>query len=61
MRIAATTAHHDARLRSGCEDVLSTFAQRALRNPQLAWALIAEPVDPRVDAERIAYRAGTPS
>ena len=30
---------------------------RALRNPRLAWALIAEPVDPRVDAERIAYRA----
>jgi AcrR family transcriptional regulator len=39
------------------EFVLATFAQRALRNPRLAWALIAEPVDPRVDAERIAYRA----
>lgn len=39
------------------EIVLATFAQRALRNPRLAWALIAEPVDPRVDAERIAYRA----
>ena len=25
--------------------------------PRLAWALIAEPVDPRVDAERLAYRA----
>ena len=36
--------------------VLATFAQRALRNPRLAWALIAEPVDPRVDAERLAYR-----
>jgi AcrR family transcriptional regulator len=36
--------------------VLITFAQRALRNPRLAWALIAEPVDPLVDAERIAYR-----
>jgi AcrR family transcriptional regulator len=39
------------------ETVLATFARRALRNPRLAWALIAEPVDPRVDAERIAYRA----
>jgi AcrR family transcriptional regulator len=39
------------------EIVLATFARRALRNPRLAWALIAEPVDPRVDAERIAYRA----
>jgi AcrR family transcriptional regulator len=37
--------------------VLATFAQRALRNPRLAWALIAEPVDPAVDAERLAYRA----
>jgi AcrR family transcriptional regulator len=39
------------------EEVLSTFAWRALRNPRLAWALLAEPVDPRVDAERLAYRA----
>jgi AcrR family transcriptional regulator len=38
------------------ETVLGTFAERALRNPRLAWALIAEPVDPRVDAERLAYR-----
>jgi AcrR family transcriptional regulator len=38
------------------ETVLATFARRALRNPRLAWALIAEPVDPRVDAERLAYR-----
>ena len=37
--------------------VLATFAQRALRRPRLAWALIAEPVDPLVDAERLAYRA----
>jgi len=39
------------------ETVLGTFARRALRNPRLAWALIAEPVDPLVDAERIAHRA----
>ncbi len=38
------------------EEVLATFARRALRNPRLAWALIAEPVDPLVDAERLAYR-----
>ena len=36
--------------------VLTTFAERALRRPRLAWALIAEPVDPRVDAERLSYR-----
>jgi AcrR family transcriptional regulator len=38
------------------ETVLATFAERALRNPRLAWALLAEPVAPRVDAERLAYR-----
>jgi AcrR family transcriptional regulator len=38
------------------ERVLLTFAERALRRPRLAWALIAEPVDPLVDAERLAYR-----
>jgi AcrR family transcriptional regulator len=38
------------------EEVLATFARRALGNPRLAWALLAEPVDPRVDAERLAYR-----
>lgn len=39
------------------ETVLLTFAQRALSRPRLAWALIAEPVDPLVEAERLAYRA----
>ena len=38
------------------EGVLGTFAERALRRPRQAWALIAEPVDPLVDAERLAYR-----
>jgi AcrR family transcriptional regulator len=38
------------------ERVLHTFAARALRNPRLAWALLAEPVDPLVDAERLVYR-----
>jgi AcrR family transcriptional regulator len=36
--------------------VLTTFAERALSNPRLAWALIAEPVDRLVDAERLTYR-----
>jgi AcrR family transcriptional regulator len=38
------------------EAVLATFARRALQNPRLAWALLAEPVDQLVDAERLAYR-----
>jgi AcrR family transcriptional regulator len=36
--------------------VVETFARRALRAPRLAWALIAEPVDPTVEAERLAFR-----
>ena len=38
------------------EAVLTTFARRALENRPLAWALLAEPVDQLVDAERLAYR-----
>ena len=30
--------------------------QRAQAAPRLAWSLIAEPVDPAVDAERLTYR-----
>lgn len=33
-----------------------TFANRALRSPRLAYALLAEPVDPEVDAERLVFR-----
>src|SRR5438105_2845347 len=54
MRAAAQNASSDGAVRR-LEDVLATFAERALRNPRLAWALIAEPVDPLVDAERLAY------
>lgn len=35
---------------------LTVFAQRALRAPTMAWALIAEPVDPLVDQARLEYR-----
>ena len=35
---------------------VETFARRALRGRRLAWALIAEPVDPAVDAERLVFR-----
>lgn len=33
-----------------------TFAQRALRAPTMAYALLAEPVDPAVDTERLLFR-----
>jgi AcrR family transcriptional regulator len=38
------------------EAVLGTFAGRALQSPRLAWTLIAEPVHPLVEAERLDYR-----
>lgn len=34
------------------------FARRALASPTRAYALIAEPVDPAVEAERLAFRRG---
>lgn len=56
-RAAAAALPDGASAAARLEAVLGTFARRALRNRRLAWALIAEPVDPLVDAERIAYRA----
>jgi AcrR family transcriptional regulator len=38
------------------EAVVATYASRALKNRRLAWALVYEPVDARVDAERLIYR-----
>lgn len=35
---------------------VETFARRALRGRRLAFALIAEPVDPAVEAERLVFR-----
>jgi AcrR family transcriptional regulator len=56
MRAAADDMPPEASSVDQLETVLATFAERALRRPRLAWALIAEPVDPLVDAERLAYR-----
>jgi AcrR family transcriptional regulator len=36
--------------------VIETFAGRAFKAPRLAYALLAEPVDPAVDAERLVFR-----
>ena len=36
---------------------VQTFARRALRGRRLAWALLAEPVDPAVETERLVFRA----
>lgn len=36
--------------------VIETFAGRALKSPRLAYALLAEPVDPAVDELRLEFR-----
>ncbi|MEV6447990.1 TetR/AcrR family transcriptional regulator [Amycolatopsis sp. NPDC051716] len=35
---------------------VDTFAQRALKAPKQAYALLIEPVDPLIDAERLEFR-----
>ena len=57
---AFTAAALDARGGCVCTRVtaaVATFAARALAAPRLAHALLVEPVDPAVDAERLAFRA----
>jgi AcrR family transcriptional regulator len=53
MRAAAARAHG---FEERFEAVINTYATRAIENRRGAWALIYEPVDPLVDAERLAYR-----
>jgi len=48
----ATTGNASERL----ERALRQFAERALKGPMMAWSLIAEPGDPKVEEERLAYR-----
>lgn len=36
---------------------VATFVRRAMRNPRLAYALIAEPCDREIDEARLTYRA----
>lgn len=53
-RAAADTAGGPASRRLAA--AVETFARRALRGRRLAWALLAEPVDPAVEAERLVFR-----
>jgi AcrR family transcriptional regulator len=52
--VAAHECGHGAAARIAAS--VETFARRALRGRRLAWALIAEPVDPAVEAERLIFR-----
>ncbi|MFJ6015476.1 TetR/AcrR family transcriptional regulator [Streptomyces sp. NPDC092952] len=50
------------RARDGAREQLralvEVFSYRALSSPRTAWALLAEPVDPLVEEERLGYRRG---
>ncbi|MGF2734273.1 TetR/AcrR family transcriptional regulator [Marinobacter sp. DUT-1] len=50
----ALNTNGDAAVR--LEAALRQFAERAMRGPMMAWALIAEPVDPKLEEERLVYR-----
>ncbi|MFI6520585.1 TetR/AcrR family transcriptional regulator [Spirillospora sp. NPDC050679] len=52
----ARAAALEATARERVTAVVETFAGRALRAPRLAYALLAEPVDPAVEAERLVFR-----
>ena len=53
MREAANAAPGPLSALAAC---IATFAARALSERQLAWAVIAEPVDPAADAARLNFR-----
>ncbi len=50
--VHASSGSAAARIAAGVE----VFARRALAGRRLAWALLAEPVDPAVEAERLHFR-----
>ena len=52
----AEAMDHDGPFAQRLSHVLRVFVSRAESAPRLAWSLIAEPVDPAVDAERLLYR-----
>jgi len=55
---AAQPNDHHLDAASSIEVALRVFAERALRGRRLAYALLAEPAGPAVEAERLTYRAG---
>jgi AcrR family transcriptional regulator len=54
--MADTAAHRELPARERIAAGAETFARRALAEPTRAYALLAEPVDPAVEAERLVFR-----
>jgi AcrR family transcriptional regulator len=56
--VDAATADDGRPARDRIAAAAEAFARRALAGPTQAYALIAEPVDPAVEAERLVFRRG---
>ena len=54
--VVSAAADVEATATARIASAVETFARRALAGRRLAWALIAEPVDPAVEAERLVFR-----
>src|SRR5215471_4915810 len=54
--VVAAVAEAEGPANARLADAIRVFARRAVRARRLAWAMIAEPAEPEVDAARITYR-----
>lgn len=54
--VVAAVARSDGPAAARLADALRVFAMRAVRAQRLAYAMIAEPAEPEVDAARLIYR-----
>ena len=55
--VLAAIARADGGATVRLHSAVATFVKRAMRNPRLAYALIAEPCDKEIDEVRLTYRA----
>jgi AcrR family transcriptional regulator len=54
--VMAAVAQADGSPAARLADAVRVFARRAVRARRLAWAMIAEPAEPEVEAQRLVYR-----
>jgi AcrR family transcriptional regulator len=54
--VIAAVAEAEGPATARLADAIRVFARRAVRARRLAWAMIAEPAEPEVDAARLIYR-----
>ena len=53
--VVAAVAEVEGSAGSRLADAVRVFAERAVRARRLAWAMLAEPAEPEVDAARLIY------